>query len=84
MKSKRTVHIAAEVDPDLWEQFREQAFAENLTTGQLLYKLIATYLGMVQNYQEEGTISTLVRPPEDMASEKELQRELEEDSENET
>jgi len=49
MKKKRRVQIATEVDPDLWQQFREQAFAENLTTGQLLDKLIATYLEMVQN-----------------------------------
>jgi len=84
MESKRKVHIAAEVDPDLWEKFREQAFAENLTTGQLLDKLIATYLETVQNYQEEDTISTIDRPSEDMASEKEQLQELEEDSENET
>jgi len=40
MKRKRRLHIGAEVDPDLWEQFREQAFAENLTTGQLLDRLM--------------------------------------------
>jgi len=78
---KRRIHIAAEVDPDLWEKFREQAFAENLTTGQLLDKLIATYLEMVQDQQKEGAISTPDRPSEDMALEQEQQRELEEDQE---
>jgi len=82
MESKRKVHIAAEVDPDLWEKFREQAFAENLTTGQLLDKLIATYLETVQNYQEEDTIASLVIPPEDIALEQETL--MQEDPENET
>ena len=81
MESKRKVHIAAEVDPDLWEQFREQAFAENLTTGQLLDKLIATYLETVQNYQEEDTIASPVIPPEDFTMEQEPQQEVEEDQE---
>jgi hypothetical protein len=84
MKRKVRVHIATEVDPDLWERFREQAFAESLTTGQLLDKLIAAYLEMVQNYQQEDTISTLVRPSEDIALEEGLQRELEEDQEEKT
>ena len=71
MKRRRRVHIATEVDPDLWEQFREQAFAENLTTGQLLDKLIAAYLEMTQKYPEQGTTSGPLRPPEDMALEQE-------------
>ena len=66
MERKRRVQIATEVDSDLWEKFREQAFAENLTTGQLLDKLIATYLEMVQDHQEESTISTPDIPSEDM------------------
>ena len=52
---KRRVQIVTEVDSALWEKFREQAFAENLTTGQLLDKLIATYLETVQGHQEEDT-----------------------------
>ena len=84
MERKRRVQIATEVDPDLWEKFREQAFAENLTTGQLLDKLIATYLEMVQDHQEEGTISTPDRPSEDFTMEQEPQQEVEEDLENET
>jgi hypothetical protein len=84
MKRKIRVHVATEVDPDLWEQFREQAFAENLTTGQLLDKLISAYLEMVQGYQQEDTISTLVRPSEDIALEQEQQQELEEDQEEKT
>ncbi len=66
MKKKRRVQIATEVDPHLWEKFREQAFAENLTTGQLLDKLIAAYLELVHDYQQEDTISTADRPSEDM------------------
>jgi hypothetical protein len=57
MERKRRVQIVTEVDSDLWEKFKEQAFAENLTTGQLLDKLIATYLETVQGHQEEDTIS---------------------------
>ncbi len=66
MERKRRVQIVTEVDSDLWEKFREQAFAENLTTGQLLDKLIATYLETVQDPQEEGSISTPDIPSEDM------------------
>ena len=66
MKRKLRLHIATEVDPDLWERFREQAFAENLTTGQLLDRLIATYLETVQDHQEEDTIFTPDIPLEDM------------------
>jgi hypothetical protein len=66
MERKRRVQIVTEVDSDLWEKFREQAFAENLTTGQLLDKLIVGYLDMVQNRQQEDTISTPDRPSEDM------------------
>jgi hypothetical protein len=66
MERKRRVQIVTEVDSDLWEKFKEQAFAENLTTGQLLDKLIATYLETVQDHQEEGTISTPDIPSEDM------------------
>ena len=84
MKSKRTVHITAEVDPHLWERFKEQAFAENLTTGQLLDKLIATYLEMVQDHQEEDTIANSVMQSEDFTMEQELLQELEKDSDNET
>ncbi len=65
MERKRRVQIVTEVDSDLWEKFREQAFAENLTTGQLLDKLIVGYLDMVQDPQEEGTVSTPDRPSED-------------------
>ena len=66
MERKRRVQIVTEVDSDLWEKFREQAFAENLTTGQLLDKLIATYLETEQDHQEEDTISTPDIPSEDM------------------
>lgn len=71
MKRKRRLHIGAEVDPDLWEQFREQAFAENLTTGQLLDRLIAAYLDMVQNHHHQAATSSTLRPPEDIVLEKE-------------
>ena len=74
------MHIAAEVDPDLWEKFREQAFAENLTIGQLLDKLIAAYLEMVQD-QQQSTPSSPVGPPEDFTMEQEIL--MEEDLENE-
>ena len=83
MEKKRRVHIGAELDPELWGQFRERAFAENLTTGQLLDKLIATYLEMVQN-QQQSTPSIPVGPPEDFTMEQELQQEVEEDLEAET
>jgi hypothetical protein len=70
MEGKRMVHIGAEVDSDLWNEFREQAFAENLTTGQLLDKLIAAYLEMIQNYPQQST----VRAPEDIVLEQEQQQ----------
>ncbi|UCF55946.1 MAG: hypothetical protein JSW15_07465 [Deltaproteobacteria bacterium] len=66
MERKGRIHIAAEVDPDLWEKFREQALGENLTTGQLLDKLIVGYLDMVQNRQQEDITSSPARTPEDM------------------
>lgn len=71
MKRKVRLHIATEVDPDLWEQFREQAFAENLTTGQLLDRLIAAYLDVVQNHHHQAATSSTLRPPEDIVLEKE-------------
>jgi len=82
MERKKKMHIAAEVDLDLWEKFREQAFAKNLTTGQLLDKLIANYLDMKQNYQQEDTISRPAILLEDIALEQEPL--TEEDLENET
>jgi len=82
MERKRRMHIAAEVDPDLWERFREQAFAKNLTTGQLLDKLIANYLEIKQNYQQEDTPSSPAKLLEDIALEQEPL--MEEDLENET
>ena len=83
MEKKRRVHIGAELDPELWEQFREQAFAENLTTGQLLDKLIAAYLEVVQN-QQQSTPSSPVGPPEDFTMEQKPQQEVEEDLGDET
>ena len=82
MERKRKMHISAEVDPDLWQKFRVKAFAENLTTGQLLDKLIANYLDMKQNYQQEDTISRPAILLEDIALEQEPL--TEEDLENET
>ena len=81
MERKRKMHIAAEVDPDLWQKFREQAFAKNLTTGQLLDKLIANYLEIKQNYQQEDTPSSPAKLLEDIALEQEPL--MEEDLENE-
>lgn len=83
MERKRKTHIAAEVDIDLWEKFREQAFAKNLTTGQLLDKLMAAYLEIKQDYQQEDAIFSPTKPLEDIALEQEPQQE-EEDLENET
>jgi len=83
MERKRKTHIAAEVDMDLWEKFREQAFAKNLTTGQLLDKLMAAYLEIKQDYQQEDAIFSPAKPLEDIALEQEPQQE-EEDLENET
>ena len=82
MERKRKMHIAAEVDLDLWQKFREQAFAKNLTTGQLLDKLIADYLEIKQNYQQEDTPSSPTKLLEDIALEQEPL--MEEDLENET
>lgn len=82
MERKRKIHIAAEVDLNLWQKFREQAFAKNLTTGQLLDKLIAAYLDIKQNYQQENTISRPAKLLEDIALEQEPL--IEEDLENET
>jgi len=82
MERKRKIHIAAEVDPDLWGKFREKAFAENLTTGQLLDKLIAASLEIKQNYSQYGSPSSTAKLLEDIALEQEPL--MEEDLENDT
>jgi len=82
MERKRKMHISAEVDPDLWQKFREKAFAENLTTGQLLDKLIADYLEIKQNYSQQATPSSPAKLLEDIALEQELLMEEELDNEN--
>ena len=74
MGGRRRVHIGAEVDSEQWEQFREQAFAGNLTTGQLLDKLIAAYLEMMKKNPQQSTTFILVRPTEDIVLEQEQQQ----------
>ena len=82
MERKRKIHIAAEVDPDLWGKFREKAIAENLTIGQLLDKLIAASLEIKQNYSQYGPPSSTAKLLEDIALEQEPL--MEEDLENDT
>jgi hypothetical protein len=71
MERKREMHIAAEVDPNLWRKFREKAFAENLTTGQLLDKIIAACLEIKQNYSQQSAPSSTAKLLEDIALEQE-------------
>jgi len=82
MERKMKIHIGAEVDPDLWGKFRKKAFAENLTAGQLLDKLIAAYLEIKHNDSQEAPPSGPAILLEDIAFEHEAL--TEEDVENET